>query len=57
MQAAEMRMMCEKTLCIRIPNGLLKDRTGVEHTYWESCGRDQTEMAWASLKNGWRKLC
>jgi len=30
MQAAEMRMMCVKTLCNGIPNGLLKDRTGVE---------------------------
>jgi len=33
MQAAEMRMirmMCGKTLRDRIPNGLLRDRTGVE---------------------------
>jgi len=30
MQAAEMRMMCEKTLRDEIPNGLLKDRTRVE---------------------------
>jgi len=33
MQAAEMRMMkmmCEKTLCDGIPNGLLRDRTGVK---------------------------
>jgi len=30
MQAAEMRMMCGKTLCDGIPNGLFRDRTGVE---------------------------
>jgi len=45
-QAAEMRMMCGKTLRDGIPNGLLKDRTGVGR-YRESSGRDQTEMAWA----------
>jgi len=30
MQAAEMRMMFVKTLLHRIPNGLMRDRTGVE---------------------------
>jgi len=30
MQAAVMRMMCRKTLRDGIPNGLLRDRTGVE---------------------------
>jgi len=30
MQSAEMRMMCGKTLRGGIPNGLLRDRTGVE---------------------------
>jgi len=30
MQAAEIRMMCGKTLRDGIPNGLLRDRTGVE---------------------------
>jgi len=28
--SAEMRMMCEKTLHDGIPNGLLRDRAGVE---------------------------
>jgi len=46
MQAAEMRMMCGKTLRNRIPNGFLRDRTKVED-YRESSGRGQTEMAWA----------
>jgi len=49
MQASEMRMiriMCGKTLRDGNPNGLLKDRTGVE-AIRESSGRDQTEMAWA----------
>jgi len=30
MQAAKMRMMCGKTLCDGILNGLLRDRTRVE---------------------------
>jgi len=30
MQAAEIRMMCEKMLRDGIPNGLLKNTTGVE---------------------------
>jgi len=33
MQAAEMRMMCEKTLRDGIPNGLLRDTTGVEDIF------------------------
>jgi len=32
MQAAKMRMMCEKTLHDGISNGLLRDRTGVQDT-------------------------
>jgi len=32
MQAVEIRMMCGKMLCDGIPNGLLRDRTGVEDT-------------------------
>jgi len=30
MQAAEMRIICGEMLCDGIPNGLLRDRTGVE---------------------------
>jgi len=44
MQVAEMRMICGKTLCDGILNGLLSNRSG---RYRESSGKDQIEMAWA----------
>jgi len=49
MQAAEMRMirmLCGKRLHDGIPNGLLRDRTGVEDNR-ELSGKDQTTMTWA----------
>jgi len=55
MQAAEMRMMCGKTLRDAIPNGLLRDRIR-SGRYREPYGRYQTEMAWGPWKNRWTNL-
>jgi len=43
MQAVKMRMMCRKTLCDGISNGLLRESRS--RRYRESSGKDQTEMA------------
>jgi len=40
-----MRMMCGKMLCNGIPNGLLKDRTGVEDIE----NRGETKLQWFGL--------
>jgi len=55
MHAAETRMirvMCGKVLRDRIPNGLLRDKTGVEDI-GNHLGEIRLRwMAWAPLKNG-----
>jgi len=43
MQAAEMRMMCGKMLRDGIPNGLPRDRTGVEDT---TNHLEETRLRW-----------